>query len=217
MGRDRISPPVAPAGQEDRWPASQNKVSGGFSVLQSATPRLLLSGGLSAAAQSGMLSSPYRNSLVGITYFPEKLPSERLRGTAFLQASYYLGMGTALHARQGAYADDWGVTAWIPEAAIAKELGSRVLLTLKHRFYAQSPASFYKPVYTDRKGFQTGDLRLGTIYDQTGTALAEYTVRGASGPLTLSVEYDFSHREYPDLGPRVVLSHVFTAGVHADY
>ncbi len=97
----------------------------------------MVSGGASAGWQSGRLSSPYRNSLVGITYFPEKLPSERLRVTSFAQASWYLGMGAALHVRQGFYADGWGVTAWIPETALAKELGRRALVTLKHRFSAQ--------------------------------------------------------------------------------
>ncbi|HKP98642.1 MAG TPA: DUF3570 domain-containing protein [Fibrobacteria bacterium] len=219
-GRDEISPAVAPAGQAGGWPAAQSKVSGGFSLAQSATPRLLLSAGASAALQTGRLSSPYRNSLVGITYFPERLPGERLRGTAFLQASWYLGRGTALHVRQGAYADDWGVTAWIPETALAREFGPRTLATLKHRFYAQSPADFHRTVYPDRRGFRSGDLRLGTLYDQTGAALLEYRVvpgTGAGGPVVLALEYAFSRLEYPDLGARALLSHILSAGVRAEY
>ncbi|MDB5047423.1 MAG: hypothetical protein JWO30_494 [Fibrobacteres bacterium] len=219
-GRDRVSPAADPPGQAGKWPATQSKMSGGFSLAQSVTPRLLLSGGASAALQTGRLSSPYRNSLVGITYFPEKLPRERLRATAFVQASLYLGMGAALHMRQGLYSDDWGVTAWIPETAIAEELGPRALLTLKHRFYAQAPADFHKSVYPDRKGFQSGDLRLGTIYDQMAAALLEYRIvrpSGRAGPIVLSVEYAFSRKEYPDLYPKVLLSHVFSMGVRTDY
>ncbi|MDB5106405.1 MAG: hypothetical protein JWP91_4094 [Fibrobacteres bacterium] len=218
-GRDRIAPAQAPAGQIGRWPANQSKLSAGFSVAQTMTPRLLVSGGASAGLQIGRLSSPYRNSLVGITYFPEKLPSERLRVTTFAQASWYLGSGAALHLRQGFYADGWGVTAWIPEAALAKELG-RALVTAKHRFYAQSGADFYRAVYTDRNGFQTGDLRLGTLYGQTGALELEYRVgRGAGGkaPIILTGEYGISRLEYPDLYPKVLLSHVFTMGVRTEY
>jgi hypothetical protein len=70
-GRDVVSPAADPPGQAGRWPAAQSKISGGFSLAQAATPRLWLSLGASAALQTGRLSSPYRNSLVGITYFPE--------------------------------------------------------------------------------------------------------------------------------------------------
>lgn len=217
-GRDAVDPDPAPPGQAALWPAGQVKISGGASVSQVLTRRLIVSGGASAAVQTGTLSSPYRNSLVGITYFPERLPRGRIRGTGFLAASYYLGSGTALHLREGVYADDWGVTAWIPEAALAREFGA-LMLTLKHRFYAQTRADFYRAAYPDRSGFQTGDLRLGRLYDQTGGLEAEYRFRRAagSGPIVLSAEYGFSRLEYPDLPPRVLLSHVFTLGVRTEY
>lgn len=216
-GRDKISPATVPPGQDGEWPATQSKVSGGFSLTQAVTGRMQLSAGASSALQTGRLSSPYRNSLVGITLFPEKLPQERLRGTFFLQSAWYLGMGTALHLRQGAYADDWGVTAWIPETAIASEFGRHAMLTLRHRFYAQAPARFYKSVYPDRLGFQTGDLRLGSIFDQTGAMDFEYRIGRTAGPITLSLEYLFSRREYPDLGPRVLWSQVFSISARAEY
>jgi hypothetical protein len=126
-------------------------------------------------------------------------------------------MGTALHLRQGAYADDWGVTAWIPETAIASEFGRHAMLTLRHRFYAQAPARFYKSVYPDRLGFQTGDLRLGSIFNQTGAMDFEYRIGRTAGPITLSLEYLFSRREYPDLGPRVLWSQVFSISARAEY
>jgi hypothetical protein len=219
LGRDEISPEREPAGQEGMWPAEQIKTSAGFSLSQILTPSLVVSGGASGALQTSRLSSPYRNYLVGITYFPENLPDRRLRATAFAQASWHLGWGAALHSRQGFYGDDWGVTAWIPEAALAKELGP-LLVTAKHRFYAQSRADFYRTSYPDRKGFQTGDLRLGKLYDQTGALEAEYRiVRGSagSGPVVLSGEYSFSRLEYPDLHPRILRSHVFSIGIRSGY
>jgi len=216
MGRDRIDPPEAPPGQAGLWPADQTKLSGGLSVFQSLTPRLAVSGGASAGFQGGRLSSPYRNALVGITYFPERLPGERLRATAFAAAAYYLGWGTALHVRDGLYADDWGVRAWIPETALAKESG-RWLMTLRHRFYAQGRADFYRPVYPDRSGYQTGDLRLGRLYDQSGALAIEYRLASGANPIRLSAEYAFSHLEYPDLYPRTLLSHVFTFGIRTEY
>ncbi len=216
MGRDRIDPPVAPPGQAGLWPAVQAKIAGGISVSQSLSPRLAVSAGASAGFQGGRLSSPYRNALVGITYFPERLPQERLRATAFAAASYYLGRGTALHLREGLYADDWGVRAWIPEAALAKESG-RWMTTLRHRFYAQGRADFYRPVYPDRSGYQTGDPRLGRLYDQTGALAIEYRLASGADPIRLFAEYAFSHLEYPDLYPRTLLSHVFTFAIRTEY
>jgi hypothetical protein len=185
-----------------------------MSVSQSLTPRLAISAGASAALQGGRLSSPYRNSRVGVTYFPERLPGNRLRGTAFAQVSYYLGWGAALHVREGAYADDWDVLAWIPETALAKEFGL-LLLTARHRFYAQTRASFYRSSYPGRDGYQTGDARLGRLYGQTGALEAEAPLipkAGRLGPVA-SVEYAFSRLEYPDLFPRVLYGHVVTLRV----
>jgi hypothetical protein len=216
MGRDEIDPPAPPPGQAGLWPARQAKLSGGLSVSQSLSPRLQIAGGASAALQSGRLSSPYRSALIGATYFPERLPGERVRATAFASAAWYCGWGTALHLREGLYADDWGVRAFIPEAALAKEMGPW-LATLRHRFYAQTRAGFYRTVYPDLDGFRTGDARLGRLYDQTGALGVEYRMGPRASPVLLSAEYLFSHLEYPDLYPRTLLSQVFTLGIRTEY
>jgi len=216
LGRDEIDPPKPPPGQAGLWPAGQAKLSAGIAVAQSLSPRLTASLGASAAFQEGRLSSPYRNALTGLTYFPESLPGRRARGTAFAEASLYLGWGAALHVREGAYADDWGVRAWIPEAALAKEWGLW-LLTLRHRFYAQTRADFYRPVYPDLGGYRSGDARLGRLYDQSGAASVAYRMGPASAPILVAAEYLFSRLEYPDLQARTLLSHVFTLGVRKEY
>lgn len=216
LGRDEIAPPIDPPGQAGSWPAAQGKLSGGFALAQSLTPRLAASAGASGAIQQGRLSSPYRNARVGITYFPERLPAERLRGTAFAGLAWYLGRGAALHARQALYADDWGVRAWIPETALAKEYG-RWLATIRHRFYAQTRADFYRPVYPGLEGYRTGDARLGRLYDQTGGLAFGYRLGTAAAPILLSAEYSLSRLEYPDLHPHAVLSHVFAFGVSREY
>lgn len=216
LGRDEIDPDRIPPGQTGLWPAAQSKVSGGFSASQTVTPRLVLSAGASAARQSGRLSSPYRNALVGITYFPERLPGSRLRATAFAGAALYLGWGSALHAREALYADDWGVRAWIPEMAIAKEFG-RWLATVRHRFYAQGRADFYRPSYSGLTGYRTGDSRLGRLYDQTGALAFAYRLGPLASPINLSAEYSLSRLEYPDLYPQALWSHVFTFGIRTEY
>jgi hypothetical protein len=216
LGRDVIDPPRSPPGQSGLWPAAQTKVSGGFGLSQSLSPRLVLSGGASGAFQSGRLSSPYRNALVGITYFPERLPGERMRATAFAGAALYLGWGAALHLREAFYADTWGVRAWIPETALAKEYG-HWLATVRHRFYAQTRADFYRPRYPDLDGYRTGDARLGRLYDQTGALACGYRLGPSASPILLSAEYSISHLEYPDLYPHVLLSHVFAFGMRKEY
>jgi hypothetical protein len=216
MGSDESDPPRTPPGQDGLWPAGQTKVSGGLALSQSLSRRLMLTGGASAAIQEGRLSSPYRNALVGITYFPERLPGERLRATAFAGAALYLGRGAALHLREALYTDNWGVRAWIPEMALAKEYG-RWLATVRHRFYAQTRADFYRPVYADLGGYRTGDARLGRLYDQTGSLAFGYRLGPSASPLVLSAEYAFSHLEYPDLHPHALQSHVFAFGIRTEY
>ena len=220
FSRDRISPDRAPPGQKGLWPAEVYKWSGGFTAAQSVTPQLLISWGLSAGLQQGTLASPYRYALVRSTLFPETLPGERLRLTMFFQSAYYLGWGTALHLRHGFYWDSWDVKAWIPETAVSRQMGRRSVLTLRHRFYAQTRAQFYQPVYPDREGFQTADLRLGKLYDQVGGAEWDFRLlqgSGRTGPLVLSASYEFSRLEYPDLGTRRLFSHVFQLGTTLEY
>lgn len=219
-GWDRIDPGAAVTTRGETWPAGQAKASAGGAVSQTLTPRLVLTAGASGAWLLGRLSSPYRRALIVTTLFPERLPSDRLRLTGFVQAGCHLGRGLALHSRQGFYWDTWDVKAWVPETALAKELGAAFLLTLKHRAYVQRPADFYRTGYSPQAAFRTGDPRLGGLEEQTAALEIDWRPAGstgAAGGLVLTAGYSWSYLEYWSLPGHALTSQVARLGAALEY
>lgn len=219
-GRDRVSPLEAPPGQTGRWPAIHQRFTLGLTSSQILSPTLILSGGASVSRQFGVLESPYRRALVRTSVFPEALPPSRDRVTAFVQLSWHLGWNAALHLRQGAYADDWGVLAVIPEGRLLKELGARGLMTLRYRFYRQSAAWFHRARYQDVARLMSSDPRLGVAREHAAGAALEWTLKGARrevGSITLEGGYDLSILRYEDSGIAAVTGHVAMLGVIVSY
>jgi hypothetical protein len=169
--------------------------------------------------QWGTLSSPYRRALVVTTLFPELLPSTRERFTGYLALSWALGGGAALHLRQGAYVDSWGVWAVIPEFSLAKEVGDRALVSFRYRFYGQGPAAFYLPTYRQLGPLLSGDPRLGALNDHSGGVELRWTPWGRlgwAGSLTLVGGYELSILSYLQL-KSAVRAQVFSLGVTGAY
>jgi hypothetical protein len=219
-GWDRVSPSLAPPGQEDEWPADHDRVIGGASVSQLLSPALMFSAGGSFTRQRGTLSNPYRRATVRTSLFPEVLPDARNRFTAFVGAAWYLGWHAALHARVGAYTDSWGVQSIIPELALTKQLGARWLLDVHYRYYKQSAADFYEPVYPDLEPILAGDMRLGRVHDHTfGSELQWQLIgeRGGFGALLAVARVDVSLLRYEQLATDTIVGKVFSLGVLGSY
>jgi len=214
-GNDWVNPTQIPPGQTGSWPASHLRLNAGAWVSQLLHPSLVVNAGLGFTHQQGTLSSAYRRATVQSTLFPEVLPQRRERLTGFVGGSWYIGGGTALHVRQGFYADSWGVLAVIPEASLVKELGSKLLASFRFRHYAQGKASFYVPVYPTLATYMSGDPRLGVLHDNVGGLELRWTPRGRLGwadSLTLLAGYDLSLLRY-DLLRGASRSQVFSLGV----
>ncbi|MFL5264204.1 MAG: DUF3570 domain-containing protein [Anaeromyxobacteraceae bacterium] len=219
FGADTVSPTTKPAGQEALWPAQHSRWNAGIAVTQLLSPALALSAGASVNWQQGTLANPYRRALVVTTAFPESVPGERVRGTAFARLAWFLGAGTALHLRQGLYADDWGVRAVIPEVTLAKELGRSGLALARARWYAQSPARFYQSSYATIEPLMTGDVRLGRVQEALVGAELRYTLLGepgAAGTLDLAASYDRATVRYPDVAVRTSAD-IISAAVSATF
>jgi hypothetical protein len=194
-------------------------VTGGVSVHQLVSRRLTVSGAAAATYQVGTLANPYRRANVRGTLFPEVAPGYRLRLTAALGGSFFIGGGTAVHLRQGFYGDSWGVLALVPEAAIAKEVGRTGVVSLRYRFYGQGPGSFYRPVYLELAPLLSGDARLGRLQEHLGALEVRWTPLGRLGwsrALTVTGTYELSVLGYLDLGS-VVRAQVFSLGVSWGY
>jgi hypothetical protein len=214
-GRDWLFPTEVPPGQTALWPSSHTRLNAGVLVNQLITPTLTLNAGLGFTHQQGTLSSAYRRATVQSTLFPEVLPDRRERLTGFFGGSWFIGGGTALHFRQGFYADSWGVLSLIPEASVVKEIGSHLVASFRYRHYAQKAASFYEPNYATLSRYMTGDPRLGVLHDNVGGLEVRYTPWGRLGwsnSLTFIAGYDLSLLRY-DLLRGTSRSQVFSLGV----
>jgi hypothetical protein len=210
-GWDRVSPPLPPPGQEEAWPADHDRFIGGASISQLLSPALIVAMGGSFTRQRGTLSNPYRRATVRTSLFPEVLPDARDRFTAFVGSAFYLGWHAALHDRIGIYTDSWGVQSIIPEVALTKEVGHNVLLDLHYRYYKQSAADFYEPVYPDLAPILAGDMRLGRVHDHTFGAEFQWQVlgdRGGFGALAAVARLDLSLLRYEQLPTDMILAKV---------
>lgn len=218
-GHDQSNPIVLPPGESGRWPAPRKRLSAGITASQVLSTTIMASAGLSGVWQHGILESPYRRALVVTSLFPERLPSDRLRYTAFLGMSWFLGWGTALHVRQGAYLDSWSVGAVIPEIQLNTELGEDWLLSLHHRTYLQSRAAFYEKQYSDLVELRTGDARLGRLREHLQGADVSWIVLGKRGAPTNLIAvggYRVSWLRYAQL-ERSLTAHMVSIGLSADY
>lgn len=219
-GQDAVEPVEAPPGQQELWPAQHRRFNGGLTLTQLLSPRLVLTAGLAGTVQRGLLANPYRRALVRTTLFPESVPGARDRIIGSAQLSVYLSQGAALHARLGAYADTWQVLGIIPEFLVAKQLGSRGLLTLRYRFYKQSQAEFYLPRYPNLAPHLSGDERLGPIKENAiGTELRWTVLATARGPgaLTLTGGYDVSFLDYELLNTATITGHIVSLSLSGVY
>jgi len=216
FGRDRVSPVEAPPGESDAWPASHHRWQVGASVTQVVTPRLSLSGAAALTRQAGQLANPYRRALVRTSLFPEVVPDTRMRATGYLGGSFYLGVGAALHARAGAYRDDWGVRALVPEAVLALELGARGVGWVRYQYYQQWQADFYEARYGDLAPLMTGDVRLGPIRAHSAGAGARVRLLGQdgeAGELVGELSYELSLTDYRLYETDLIRAHIPALGL----
>lgn len=214
-GRDQVKPIEPPPGAAGEWPARHRRWTFTGSATQILSPTVLVSLGGGVTLQSGQLASPYRRAIVGTTLFPESLPRARERFTVFAAASWEIEPGLALHLRQGLYRDSWEVAALIPEAVLALELESGLVLSPRYRYYRQTSAAFYQVRYAQIEAVMSGDLRLGSVQDHTlGVDLRWDLPAGSAGTTSIPVYfgYDVSLLDYRDTAIRVV-AHMLQLGV----
>lgn len=219
-GQDTVSPVEAPPGQDEMWPAEHERVAASISATQILSRSMLVSAGGAATFQLGQLANPYRRALVRTSLFPEVVPDRRDRLTAFVGLAWHLGLRTALHLRQGMYADSWDVRAWIPEAALAVELGESTLLTGHYRYYRQSAAYFYEARYQDLEPLMSGDPRAGAIrahalgLDLRVVPLGE---RFDGGGLSLDAGYEVQTLDYLAYATELIVGHTLSLSLTGWY
>lgn len=214
-GHDIVQPASAPPGEEGLWPGAHDRVLASASLNQLLSRTLSGSVGLSVSYQWGKLENPYRRARVLTSQFPERMPDSRARIVGFAGLAWFIAGGTALHIRQGAYVDSWGVKGWIPEVVLDKEVAKSGLVSLRYRHYLQGSASFYRPIYDGLDPILTGDSRLGELVEDLVAAEARWYAWGSPGrgeSLSVAAAYELSMLSYPLL-TSALRAQVFSLGV----
>jgi hypothetical protein len=138
----------------------------------------------------------------------ERVPDSRVRhALAGTVRSFMPGTRSTLVTSYRFYIDDWDVMAHTPEIRLIQELSSKVNLHLRLRYYRQSDAYFYKPLYQSLdpalEPYVTEDVKLSAFTASTYEArlefpLAKLGVRGRPGDLRfdLSLAYVVQNNRY---------------------
>ncbi len=186
FGNDRIEPFVPPPGEQELWPATQQRFLVGFGISQVTGLRSVVSATYGLVMQMGTLESPYRRTTVVTTQFAENLPDARWRHSAALQWSFTPWEKVALHHSEGAYYDSWNFHAWIPETALRWQFLENWMLTLRHRHASQDAAEFWQHHYTALDGYRSGDFRLAGLTQEAVTGELSWRLAFAHRVLQLS-------------------------------
>ena len=132
-------------------------------VTQLLDPRSLFELSLQYSYSNGFLSDPYKLVFVqsgGL--LPDARPDRHRQLAATARYVTYLpAIDSALHLAANLSDDNWGIHSGSLEAQWKKELPAEWLVSAGVRYYAQSSADFYAPLYQVEPGpTHTSDYRL---------------------------------------------------------
>lgn len=82
---------------------------------------------------------------------PERAPRERVRHAASLRVRRALSSELSLGASYRFYLDDWSVLSHTARGDLAWSPQLKSTISLSYRFYTQSAASFYQPLYAEQE------------------------------------------------------------------
>ena len=132
-------------------------------VTQILDPRSLVEVSLQYSYSTGFLSDPYKLVFVqsgGL--LPDARPDRHRQLAATVRYVTYLpAIDSALHLTGSLSSDNWDIHSGTLEAQWKKELPGEWLVSAGVRYYTQSSAEFYAPLYQDQPGpTHSSDYRL---------------------------------------------------------
>jgi hypothetical protein len=146
---------------------------------------------------SGFQENPYRPVFGAGTVARERVPDGRVRHALFGTIRSSLpGTDSTLVTSYRFYIDDWDVLAHTPEIRLIQELGQDLNLHLRFRYYRQTGAYFYKPLYQTLdpalEPYVSEDVKLSAFTASTYGArlefpLAKLGVEGKAGDVRLDI------------------------------
>lgn len=196
---------------EDAFFAARNKTRHGLDLSWTQVLGRRTLGALSygLASESGFLSSPYRfvGTTDGAFRTRELHPDLRVRHSVGLRLRRHLFRDVAVEGTYRFYGDDWGVFSHTVGTALLWQPLECLQLEVHDRFYWQTDADFYRPVYTQPEEIMSGDKELSRFWDnmvgaRAGVLLGPF---GPIGRLRLDAKFDWLRFEYSNfpLRPRL--------------
>lgn len=113
--------------------------------------------------QEGLLATKFnRVYFDDVSVNSEKLPSTRIKIPVGLRANYFLNDRIILRTFYRYYYDNWGINSHTISLEPSIKLTAFSSLSLPYRFYAQSEAKYFKPIYQHQAidEFYTSDYDL---------------------------------------------------------
>lgn len=175
----------------------EHKYSGAvtFTATQLLSPTALVLGGYSYNRISGYQESPLRKIRYDIGFgvyaeAEERHPDERTRQTVFVRGKKYFTTRTGLDLNIAHYQDDWGIKSNAAELRVNQYLASWFIAQFRYRYYTQSEADFYEPIYLAAQDEMTADPRLrefvARLFGLKGTLLVP--LFGQKSSLSFSID-----------------------------
>jgi hypothetical protein len=167
---------------DPKFSRQQGTYDASFTFTQIIDPLMFVSATYELAHLQGYQASPYRFVGIGAdaTGFgctgtseclPERVPRARTRHAFALLARRAFGEVFSAGLNYRFYIDDWALSSHTLLAELGWNLGTRSLLSLRYRFYAQTHADFYRERYAQLlpSGFRTRDKELSPMrYHRVG-------------------------------------------------
>jgi hypothetical protein len=148
---------IAPLGQDTVHTLATHSVN--LTITQVLTPKTIARLGADVSYVSGFQSNPYRTVFAGDIVY-EQHPRKRTRGALFVNLNHYLETRTALNVEYRYYADDWEVKSHTIGTYFYQYFSQNFLFRWRYRYYDQTAASFYAPIYAGGEQFLTSDYKL---------------------------------------------------------
>ncbi|MCS6797926.1 MAG: DUF3570 domain-containing protein [Myxococcota bacterium] len=166
---------------------------------QVVTRTLVATLGYDLGYNVGLQSNVYRTVSVDGTPQTERHPDVRWRHTAHGRVAWHLpSTGTTLWLGHRAYLDSWRIAALGPELRVYQALDDRFVIRARWRYYAQTPAFFWRAQYTGAPRYFSADPKMSGFRSHLlGLAAALRLDALADGPFdwlsAASVDVSFDH------------------------
>jgi hypothetical protein len=149
---------IRPLGQDTVRTMKRYHINAAFTQLLS--PSTIARIGFDGACIQGFQSNPYRTVFSGGEIVYENHPEDRKRAALFAKLNHYFTSKTTINVEYRYYRDDWELQSNTIGMYLYQYFSKNFLFRWRYRYYDQSAAGFYKPIYDGNEIYYTSDYKL---------------------------------------------------------